>query len=852
MFVFLLRSWSLFLFLLLCLPSVYGRKTVIDLLSQSANFSQVILALQQSRLVPYINSMKACTMFAPTDEAFRKSDLHTLTLQALEGREEARRRLRDRMLYHIVPDALWDRATLLRRNKDNSTNYWIRRQDTLHQTRILDSAYKNGTWMGGDGLGVRIDFSWKPSSPDDIHILDEDMDRIVMRVGGSATVLRADIGSSSGVVHELDAVITPPPDLATQLSQLAGTEALQRWLASLPLHERLAQPGPWTLFIPSDQQIQHMKLPERIYLSHMRGREDLDKMLSYHVYPGKLYASELMNGVYNETIDTLEGESVTVEKDEYGQVMINHGRLSQIDILGSNGVLHLSSQVLWPSKLEMNSYKYLIGLNATRFADALTANQLDHYVNDTQQAFTILAVGDEEMMRRLRNDGEMSVQRMLADVDEARQLRYHLLPGALQTERQRRQLDTTPYQLARTVLAEASTKYVPQPVRVQFDSTGAISHVNDAPVRYGPVIIGKHTLYLLERPLDAPTNISSFLNSFEDGHTLLEALEKANQLLHAEHQQGITMFVPSRQAFDELGLVYDALMQPEAIHRLRQVVQTTLSVNGLLYTDTISVGRHELKTLSGDILTLERLDTPRLDGQPHLVLHGLSPYGRGNATVTRADLPIRNGVAHQIDHLIFPKTVRFSLREIFQAANTTAFLEAMERCGLGDLLDIVDDMKLWDGYTFFVPTDAVFAELFADLASGKFDKLRRILLAHVVRGRVDYEGEDGTAVFKTLLGGEFHLAMRQEQNQLMVAIKNGADAEVPAENWVKVERSGRLPIATVYRINGVLLGDLPGVAWWKLLLLVLVASGLLGAACWYGYRRWLNKWRQRGGYTAIA
>jgi hypothetical protein len=199
--------------------NVDATTTVIDILSQSANFSQVVTALQLTRLIPYINSLSNCTFFAPSDNAFSlRHDLRLLMAYVHKGREEARRELRDKLLYHLVPGDRWDRQHLLHQSiSDRSPALYVQNSadinkadsnlDTDLRVRVLGSAYHNGTWMNGTGLAMRVELSIQgkegvaTSLLDDGHQNDkhnEILPSMQVRVADSANILRPDLLATKG------------------------------------------------------------------------------------------------------------------------------------------------------------------------------------------------------------------------------------------------------------------------------------------------------------------------------------------------------------------------------------------------------------------------------------------------------------------------------------------------------------------------------------------------------------------------------------------------------------------------------------------------------------------------------
>jgi len=111
----------------------------------------------------------------------------------------------------------------------------------------------------------------------------------------------------------------------------------------------LEGPGPFTVFAPTNAAFG--KLPKGTVetLVKPENKATLTKILTYHVVPGRLEASDLTDG---KMLTTVEGEQLTVRN--------NGGRISIVDAKGgvsrvtipnvnqSNGVIHVVNAVLLP------------------------------------------------------------------------------------------------------------------------------------------------------------------------------------------------------------------------------------------------------------------------------------------------------------------------------------------------------------------------------------------------------------------------------------------------------------------------------------------------------------------------
>ena len=96
-----------------------------------------------------------------------------------------------------------------------------------------------------------------------------------------------------------------------------------------------------TLFAPNDQALQ--LLPDQTLARLLDDKEELGRILRYHIVDGILTAAELTS--YSE-LATLEGDDLTVEKNSSDKILINDAEVLTPDIEASNGIIHEIDRVL--------------------------------------------------------------------------------------------------------------------------------------------------------------------------------------------------------------------------------------------------------------------------------------------------------------------------------------------------------------------------------------------------------------------------------------------------------------------------------------------------------------------------
>ena len=108
--------------------------------------------------------------------------------------------------------------------------------------------------------------------------------------------------------------------------------------------------GPFTVFAPTNAAFGKLPAGAVDSLVKPENKATLTKILTYHVVPGKLAASDLKDGM---KLKTAEGEQLTV-KHQDGKVWIidAKGGSSMVTISNvnqSNGVIHVVDTVLMPA-----------------------------------------------------------------------------------------------------------------------------------------------------------------------------------------------------------------------------------------------------------------------------------------------------------------------------------------------------------------------------------------------------------------------------------------------------------------------------------------------------------------------
>ena len=272
--------------------------TIVETAASVKDFSTLVAAVKAAGLVDALNSAGPFTVFAPTNEAFAKLPEGTVEFLL---KPENKATLAQVLTYHVVPGRITAEKIVT-----------MSSAPTLEGQR-LDIAVTDGK--------VTVD---------------------------GATVTKADINCSNGIVHQIDAVILPVGDTIVEVASKNGSfKTLVAAVGAGGLAETLSSKGPFTVLAPTDEAF--AKLPKGTVemLLLPENKDKLVAILSYHVVPGVAAYSDAVVGM--KQLPTVEGSTIPVTVDG-STVKLGDAKVIAVDVEASNGVIHVIDTVLIPSE----------------------------------------------------------------------------------------------------------------------------------------------------------------------------------------------------------------------------------------------------------------------------------------------------------------------------------------------------------------------------------------------------------------------------------------------------------------------------------------------------------------------
>lgn len=323
---------------------------IVENAVNSADHTTLVAAVQAAGLVETLSSEGPFTVFAPTNAAFDKLPAGTVeTLLMPENKDQ----LTEILTCHVVSaNAMSD--AIVGMIADDNGNHPV-------------------ATVGGCTLSAKMD-------GENITLTDEQ--------GNVATVTIADVRQSNGVIHVIDTVMLP----AAETAEADGTMTDEQTMAedgnpmvggaemfankniienavNSPIHttlvaavtqaglvETLSGEGPFTVFAPTDDAF--AALPDGTVATVMmdENKDQLTKILTAHVIPGRLTAADLTAGLSGDRFnhfETVSGDALSVQLSPAGNAYVfdengNAWQVTTADVMQSNGVIHVVEGVLLP------------------------------------------------------------------------------------------------------------------------------------------------------------------------------------------------------------------------------------------------------------------------------------------------------------------------------------------------------------------------------------------------------------------------------------------------------------------------------------------------------------------------
>ncbi|GAB5586900.1 hypothetical protein Unana1_01800 [Umbelopsis nana] len=742
--------------------------------------------LQTERLVPTVNKLTSGTFFAPDNEAFERYKQNVT---------------KELLLYHIITSNMLG--------------------EDFEQDQILESLYVRQDLLGDTHNGQRIKVT-KEGSPR--------KSKGKVYIGGTPIVDKDIVANNQSTIQVIGRLLTPPELIVDVIKEWKESD-LYSTLDVAELLPTLNQAQPFTLFAPMQKTLQPFNAIEQSYLLHELGKKDLQLYLKYHIVNGNYYASDFPEG--DTQVQTLNGNNITVTADIHLKLKVDGVRVSKVNDLTANGAIHSMENAIVPRDLVFNARKYLVGMNATKFVALMDEHGLSDYLDDTRRQVTFLAPVNDAFDQLEGTPGNFT-----------KLLLYHILPKPWVPK------DLTDGLLIATELVEHKLAGFAQKMEVRVENEdgslpsdflfkpkdGKSVTFGGALVSGEPVEVRGSQIYSISDVLTPPEDLLNTLITDLELSTFIASLYTAGTEQKLLDTKGVTIFVPSNEAYAHLGLAAKYLLHPEAKSKLSTVIYHH-AVPSLLYSpDFPENDSAEYKTLAGTSLQVNRS------------IGGEVSVGEPDNSISFANILLANGVAHKVSGVMIPPSVEISNSDLLKAADTSIFLQLLKVANLTQVLPS-------GNYTILAPSDKAFGRLNVTQLLLDPTQLLRIMELHILKssniGPLKPMVADN-AEYDTLLSDDDKIIFKEvATGQFVVEVKGGRVGNMGRVVAVGKSTTG----GGVVEIDSVLLPVPRGWAGLSLVVkIIIVVSVILGiagiAAISYFVWKWIH--RRRLGYVELS
>lgn len=349
---------------------------IIDTAVAAGKFNTLAAALKAADLITALKGKGPFTVFAPTDNAFAKLPAGTLEeLLKPENKDQLASILKhhvinekvilkglrlksldsDELIINDLGKLTVNGATIITKNIPASNGVihvidtvLIPGKDEGQRTamKIVSTAIDLGVALYNckneeacaaiykSALGDLMEFP--------VTVVNSDSKKKIADVFSSTSKMHDESQKAWAFRHVLDEIsldfkdgrsLMQVKDVVDTAVGAGGFDTLVAAIKAADLVETLKGEGPFTVFAPTDEAF--AKLPEGTLTDLLKpeNKQKLSSILTYHVVPGKVMASDV---VKLSSAKTVNGKPLTITTSD-GVVKINNARVTQTDIECSNG-----------------------------------------------------------------------------------------------------------------------------------------------------------------------------------------------------------------------------------------------------------------------------------------------------------------------------------------------------------------------------------------------------------------------------------------------------------------------------------------------------------------------------------
>ena len=168
---------------------------------------------------------------------------------------------------------------------------------------------------------------------------------------------RAPSAAAQSTVMVGGAAMYPSRNIVENAVNSADHTTLVAAVKAAGLVDTLASTGPFTVFAPTNAAFDRLPAGTVATLLKPENRATLQKILTYHVLPGRLTAADLVRQVRAGSgmarLTTVQGGTLTARMQGGNLVLVDAkggvSTVTQADVMQSNGVIHVTDRVSMPA-----------------------------------------------------------------------------------------------------------------------------------------------------------------------------------------------------------------------------------------------------------------------------------------------------------------------------------------------------------------------------------------------------------------------------------------------------------------------------------------------------------------------
>ena len=285
------------------------------------NVTTVVAAVKAAGLVDTLSGPGPFTVFAPTNDAFKKLPAGTVEMLV---KPENKAMLTSILTYHVVAGAY--------KASDLKNGMML---TTVEGAQLTVKKVGRNIWINNARIQIRDVIS----SNGVTHVING-----VLMPPNDGMMKQDDMMMHKGVMVG-GAMMVPNLDIVANAMNAKNVTTVVAAVKAAGLVDTLKSKGPFTVFAPTNAAFDKLPAGTVATLLKPENKATLASILTYHVVAGAYKSSDLKDGM---TLKTVQGQNLTV-KMMNGKVWINGSAMVETaDVISSNGVTHVIDTVLMP------------------------------------------------------------------------------------------------------------------------------------------------------------------------------------------------------------------------------------------------------------------------------------------------------------------------------------------------------------------------------------------------------------------------------------------------------------------------------------------------------------------------